>query len=270
MVITRRTMIVGGLAAVGAAAGAATLAWPETPEIQATPDRELGDDRTRVYVLGTIHSNHRTSRRYSLDVLREAFRRSQLNRLLAEIPPDRIAEAYRGFEETGEVTEPRTRVFPEYTDVAFPLLNEMDFEIVGAAGWTQAIADFRAAELERLSQDPTRAEQWAEYQAASRESSRALRGRSDDPLFIHTPEYDSIIERGRQPYQDFFDQDLGAAGWTQINDAHVALINAALDDMSGNAETALVTFGTAHKYKILQALEMRDDIQLLDARELFV
>src|SRR3546814_1652548 len=49
----------------------------------------------------------------------------------------------------GKVTEPRTAVFPEYVDVAFPLTKELGFEIVGTAGWTQAIADERQRSEER-------------------------------------------------------------------------------------------------------------------------
>src|SRR3546814_2101958 len=107
----------------------------------------MGDDRrsgpTRLYVLGTIHSNQTRSKAYSLDVLAEAFRRAEPEILLAEIPPDRIAEAYRGFRYDGKVTEPRTAVLLEYVDVAFPLTRELGFEIDATAGWTQSIADER-------------------------------------------------------------------------------------------------------------------------------
>src|SRR3546814_4474785 len=92
----------------------------------------MGDDRrsgpTRLYVLGTIHSNHTRSKAYSLDVLAEAFRRAEPDQLLAEITPDRIAEAYRSFRYDGKVTEPRTAVFPAYVDCAFPMTRELDFE----------------------------------------------------------------------------------------------------------------------------------------------
>lgn len=224
---------------------------------------------TRLTVLGAIHARHRRSERYSLDVLREAVRRAKPDVIIAEIPPDRIEEAKRSFSETGRVTEPRTTVFPEYTDVVFPLTREMDFDILPGAGWTREIADNRRAALNRIENDPERADQWAEHLAARRAYSRELRGRGDDPNFIHTDEYDAIVEQAQGPYQRYFDPDLGPGGWTQINAAHTDLINSALDSITGKGLNALVTFGSWHKYMIKRSLAGRADIDLLDARELF-
>ena len=166
-------------------------------------------------------------------------------------------------------TEPRTAVFPEYVDVAFPLTRELGFEIVGTAGWTQSIADERQAALARIERDPARDGQWAEHLAAQAEYSRRIAGRADDPLFIHSAEYDRMVERAQSPYQRHFDADLGAGGWTRINQAHNALINAELDRISGQGLTAMITFGAWHKYMILRSLEQRQDIELLDPRPLF-
>lgn len=224
---------------------------------------------TKVTVLGTSHSKHRTSKRYSLDILREAVRRAEPDVILSEIPPDRIAEAKRSFAETGAVTEPRTKVFPEYTDVIFPLSKEMPFEIMGTAGWTREIADNRQAALKKIEDDPARADQWAEHLAAYQTYSRELAGRGDDPLFIHTEEFDQLVERAQTPYQKYFDADLGPGGWTQINAAHTDLIEAALDSISGQGLNALVTFGSWHKYMIKRALSPRDDAELLDPKRLF-
>lgn len=250
---SRRTVIAGALAA---------------PLAACMGDERRGDP-TRLYVLGTIHSDHRRSKAYSLDVLAGAFRRAEPDILLAEIPPDRIAEAYRSFRFDGKVTEPRTAVFPEYVDVAFPLTREMDFEIVGTAGWTQAIADERQAALARIEHDPARAKQWAEHLAAQAEFSRHVAGHEDDPMFIHTSEYDRLVERAQTPYQRHFDADLGAGGWTRINQAHNALIDAELDRIGGKGLTAMITFGAWHKYMILRSLDQRQDIELLDPRPLF-
>lgn len=253
MACSRRSVLAGVLAApLAACMGEARRSGP-----------------TRLYVLGTIHADHLRSKAYSLDVLAEAFRRAEPDILLAEIPPDRIAEAYRSFRYDGKVTEPRTAVFPEYVDVAFPLTRELDFEIVGAAGWTQEIADSRQAALARIERDPARAGQWAEHLAAQAEFARATQGRADDPLFIHTAEYDRLVERAQAPYQRYFDGDLGAGGWTRINAAHNALIDAALDRISGKGLTAMITFGSWHKYMILHNLARRRDIELLDSRALF-
>ena len=224
---------------------------------------------TKVTVLGTTHSNHLKSDRYSLDVLREAVRRAKPDVILAEIPPDRIAEAKRSFAETGTVTEPRTKVFPEYTDVIFPLSKEMPFEIIGTAGWTREIADNRQAALKKIEDDPARGDQWAEHLAARRQYSRDIAGRGDDPLFIHSATFDQIVEKAQAPYQQYFDADLGAGGWTQINAAHTGLIGAALDTVKGQGLSALITFGSWHKYMIKNALLPRDDVELLDPKRLF-
>ncbi len=259
MKLTRRSAIFGSLSA------GLAISFPLAGCAQATPK----SGATRVTVLGAIHSRHRNSEKYSLDVLREVVRWAEPDVILTEIPPDRIAEAKRSFAETGEVTEPRTRVFPEYTDVVFPLSREMDFDIVATAGWTREIADDRSAALETIENDPARAEQWAEHLAARQQYSVELAGRGDDPQFIHTDEYDAIVERAQTPYQRYFDADLGPGGWTQINAAHTDLINAALDMVTGQGLNALVTFGSWHKYMIKRSLEQREDIEMLDARALF-
>ncbi len=225
---------------------------------------------TQVHVMGVIHSGHRTSERYSLPILEAAIRKAAPDVILTEIPPERVDQAITSFRETGKVDEPRTQVFPEYTDVVFPLSQEMGFRILGTAGWTQKIADDRRAALERIESDPSRAIEWEVHQAALSHYSREIAGRGDDPRFIHTQEFDQLVEKSRTPYQRFFDEDLGPGGWTQINLAHTNLINRALDMISGQGLTALITFGSAHKYKILQSLEPRDDVEILDTRELFV
>jgi hypothetical protein len=250
-----------------AASFAVSLVWPTLLGCSAVADP--GPPKTKLYVMGVLHSAHLESESYSLEVLESAIRKANPDVILTEIPPDRIDQAITSFAQTGEVDEPRTRVFPEYTQVVFPLSREMDFQIVGTAGWTREIADNRREALQRIRSDPARAEEWAQHRAASRKFGRNLQGRGRDPLFIHTPEYDALVKAGRTPYQDNFDADLGPGGWTQINKAHTDLINAELDKISGEGLTALVTFGSAHKYKILESVEGRDDIELLDTRALF-
>ena len=98
---------------------------------------------------------------------------------------------------------------------------------------------------------------------------RKLPGRGDDPRFIHSDEFDDLVRDSREPYQRHFDADLGAGGWTQINAAHTALINAALDAITGRGLTALITFGTAHKYMIRRSMAQRGDVVLEDTGALF-
>lgn len=219
--------------------------------------------------MGVIHANHRRSETYSMAVLEAAIREAAPDLILTEIPHDRIDRAISTFRDTGAIDEPRTEVFPEYTDVVFPLSRAMDFRILGTSGWTQQIADERNAALRRIENDPRRAPEWAEHRAAIRSFARATAGRGDDPLFIHTEDYDRLVEASRAPYQRHFDADLGPGGWTQINRAHTDLINAALDEASGRGLTVLVTFGAAHKYQILDSVAGRGDLELLDTRALF-
>ena len=259
MTLNRRSFVLAGLAAAvvsPALLGCSAVAEPEPP-------------KTKLYVMGVIHSNHLRSQRYSLEVLEAAIRKAAPDIIISEIPPDRIDKAISSFRAAGRVDEPRTQVFPEYTDVVFPLSRELGFDIVGAAGWTRKIADDRSAALMRIQDDPARAEEWAEHRAALREFLRKLNGRGDDPRFIHTPEFDRLVKASRQPYARYFDKDLGAGGWTEINQAHTSLINRQLDKISGQGLTALITFGNAHKYKILESVEARSDIELIDTRALF-
>jgi hypothetical protein len=263
MKTTRRTALFGGLAAAGMGSVGPTLSGCSLADAPAP------SALTKVTVLGLLHSVHRTSERFSLDVLRAAVRRISPDVVLTEIPPDRIDAARDGFRTTGKITEPRTRVFPEYTDVLFPLTRDMDFTIVGTSGWTQELADERAAALKRIERDPARAPQWAEHRAAQSALNRALAGRSDDPRFIHTRAYDVLIQRAQTPYQIYFDPDLGPGGWTRINAAHTGLIDAALDRLRGRGLNVLITFGGWHKYMIERALLLRSDVAAQDARALF-
>ena len=85
-------------------------------------------------------------------------------------------------------------------------------------------------------------------------------GHPGTQLFDSTIELAAVVRRGVD-----VDDDLGPGGWTQINAAHTSLINAELEKISGQGLTAVITFGAAHKYKILESLEGRSDIELSDA-----
>ncbi len=262
--INRRNALLGGLATASTASlagkGVAGCAAQSAPGAASL---------TQVAVIGAIHSRHRKSERFSLPVLAAAVRAFDPDIVLTEIPPDRIAQAKESFARTGEVAERRTRAFPELTDVVFPLSSELGFDIAACAGWTQDIADRRRAALSAIEGDPERASQWAQHRGARAEYSQAVGAKSDDPLFIHTREYDAAVQRAQTPYQIYFDPDLGAGGWSRINAAHTDLINATLDAVRGQSLRALVIFGAWHKYAIERSLLFRDDVEISDARDLF-
>lgn len=225
--------------------------------------------RNEVVVLGMIHGGHRESETYGIEQLAEAIRRIDPDYVLVEIPPDRIEAATVEFRETGEITEARVRVFPEYVDVLFPLTREIDFEIIACAAWTRPMADARRAKL--IEWRTSRPEDTTESDRAQAEAEARIQaeGADDDPLFIHTERYDEIVRAGLEPYDRLFNDDLGPGGWENINAAHYALIAEALDAHTGEGKRFLITFGAWHKYWFLEQLRQRDDIVLIDPRRYF-
>ncbi|WP_109355162.1 hypothetical protein [Sphingorhabdus sp. EL138] len=226
-------------------------------------------DTNIVTIVGAIHGQHRRSEDYSLAVLRLAIVKFDPDIIMVELPPERFATASVNFEKFGEVRESRADDFPELTDVVFPLRQELGFEMVPVAAWTQEIADDRRAALALLEKDPARAQEWAAYQAAIASYGQAVRGRSDDPLFIHSQAYDSAVKERQQVYEKMFGNDLGPGGWQNINAAHYQKVSAALDQLRGQGKRILIVYGAWHKYWFLEQLETRDDIRLVDAANLF-
>ncbi len=223
-----------------------------------------------VTVMGAVHGQHRHSESYSLTVLQEAIKKFDPDIIMVELPPERFAIASANYEQFGEVRESRTDDFPELIDVVFPLREKLGFEMVPVAAWTQKIADDRRAALAKLESDPARAKDWAAFQAAIASYSKAVRGRSDDPLFIHNKTYDNAVKARQNIYEELFGDDLGPGGWKNINVAHYQKIAAALDDVRGQEKRILILYGAWHKYWFLEQLETRDDIHLVDAADLFL
>ena len=76
--------------------------------------------KSKVIVLGMIHDGHLTSTRYSLPFLRRVIENIDPDYVLAEIPPDRIADAARGHEREGVVSEARINGFQNTRMFSFP------------------------------------------------------------------------------------------------------------------------------------------------------
>ena len=98
-------------------------------------------EKNEVLVLGTIHSGHLTDSVYNINYLDRLIRAINPDYILAEIPPDRMSKAMKGFKRDDSISEPRVMRFPEYVDVIFPLTKELNFEIIPTAGWTKPMAD---------------------------------------------------------------------------------------------------------------------------------
>ena len=225
------------------------------------------NSKNTVIVMGMIHSKHRQSDVYSLDRLKELIQQVDPDYVLTEIPPDRLDEAAKQYRETGTITESRVRVFPEYTDALFPLTKEMDFEIIPCAAWTKAMNDSRRETLNKARE--THADETAEMNAAQNQASVNIgkMGDSNDPLVIHTDQYDAYVKEGMEPYDRHFNEMIGEGGWENINAAHYALIEKALDERKGEGKRFLITFGSWHKYYIKEQLRKRTDINLVSMTE---
>lgn len=231
--------------------------------------RVMGGVPNEVVVMGMIHDGHETSERYSLEVVREAIRKINPDIIITEIPPNRLDEAFRGFRENGVVSERRVSVFPEYVSVVFPLTEDLDFEVRGGAAWNTYMNRFRSRALNEIENDPERADNWQANRDAKRQMSNAIGDRYDDPLFIHSDEYDALQKAGWAPYGKFFQNDLGPGSWENINAGHYRLIDKVLQDEMFKGKRILITFGASHKYWFMEQLKERDDITLLDTREFF-
>ena len=221
--------------------------------------------KTEVVVVGTIHAEHRTSARYSTDVLRRLLQAMRPDYVLTEIAPNRFDAAMRQFTDSGAITEPRVLRFPEYTDVLFPLTRSMRFTIVPTAGWSVPMDSYRTAALERIEADPSRRAEWQDYTRANAVADSLVKRRgADDPYFINSAAYDSIQTAAHEPYNRLFNSELGPGGWDNINEAHFAHIARALDDHRGEGKRVVITYGAGHKEWFMRALRARDDVTILD------
>ena len=227
--------------------------------------------KNEVIVLGTIHGEHLTSRRFGVEALKNIVRAIVPAYVLTEIAPNRVDEARREFAATGTIVEPRVARFPEYVHALFPLTKEMAFQIIPTAGWNSPMDRFRTAALKRIEQTPSRAADWARYLADNARSEAATRagGAPDDPRWINTEAYDDAQRIGLRTYNELFDHELGTGGWDTINRAHFANIARALDAHAGEGVRILITYGAGHRSWFVPALRQRADIVLVDPAPYF-
>ena len=254
---------------VGFISGCVAAQNTEAKDTRLDPPADYVTNKNTVIVLGMIHSSHVESEAYSLEIVEDVIRKINPDYVLTEIPPASLAEAMRGFAVDGVVTESRTRVFPEYKDVLFPLTKDMDFKIIPTAAWSRGMVDFRRAGLNRIRDDETRKADWDAYLADNKAASEAMGDRGDDPYFIHSDAYDEITKSRFTTYEQRFSEDVGRGDWGRINAAHYKLIESALENHAGEGATVLITYGAGHKYWFLEQLRKRDDIILKNPIEYF-
>jgi hypothetical protein len=229
---------------------------------------------TEVVVLGMIHGGHRSSEKWGIEQLRETIRRVKPDVVLCEIPPDRWPQALKVWREKQVIEDDRIRRFPEYTDVLLPLMDEMHFAIEPCAAWTTEMNQARNKDIQKFergglvdgqsSSDAQefeayhQADAWVEQWAAEHPVDQ------NDPLVIHSRHYDYDTKGSLLPYEHWLDNRIAVGGWTDINQSHYALIEAALKRHVG--KRVLITFGAGHKYWFLEQLRWRDDLKVLDPR----
>ncbi|NQZ77808.1 MAG: hypothetical protein HRT61_17140 [Ekhidna sp.] len=223
------------------------------------------DSKNEVLVLGMVHDKHLTEPSYSTDVLRAMIRAIDPDVILAEIPSDRFEDAMQSYEETGVVNDSRIAQFPEYVDVIIPLTQEMDFELIPTSAWTEEMAENRMATMRSIRDDPNREYDWQLYGMArfKSDSIKAASDREFDPYWINSPAYDRAANVALKIYNDLFNEELGAGGWDNINQAHYANITKELDARANQGKRILITYGAGHKGWFLNELKQRDDIQLI-------
>lgn len=222
-----------------------------------------------VIILGTIHRGHLTQKAYSLKVLKAIITTINPDIVLAEIPPDRFYIAQDEWKRNKKIREERVVQFPEYTDVIFPMSKKLDFEIIPVSAWTEQMAEAREQTLYEISNDPHRQDDWDAYLFAKEKSAEEneVKGNGFDPLWINSTEYDDILEIELKVYNRLFNRELGAGGWDNINKAHYALIEKALDQFENKSKRMLITFGAGHKGWLKNALSEKENIKLMDLLE---
>lgn len=227
------------------------------------------DNRNEVLVLGLIHGKHITEQEFSTDVLRDFIREIDPDIILAEIPPDRFSQAMQSFNETGVVNEYRVAQFPEYVDVIIPLTQEMDFTLVPTSAWTEEMANDRLAKMRAIRDNPDREYDWHTYGMAKyiSDSIKQASGRQYDPFWINSSAYDDAGEIALSVYNRLFNEELGAGGWDNINEAHYANIANALNEYTNQGKRILITYGAGHKGWFLRQLRKRNDIKLISLEE---
>ena len=126
------------------------------------------------------------------------------------------------------------------------------------------MSDFRGQALNAIRHDPANKQEWATYLADQEQLNQVEIAHNSDAVFFNSPEYDRAVAKAQQHYADF---NLGPGSWARINAAHIRGIERALDSIDKPGVRVLITYGSIHKYKILEALSKRLDVEILDSRQ---
>lgn len=223
---------------------------------------------TEVAVMGMTHSGHIASEVWGLPEVEQTIRAFSPDVVCTEIAPDRWDRIDHDLRERDAIEDPRVLRFPEYKDLILRLSLEMGFDIVPCAGWTAEMSDLRVTRIAEFETAPRWAGMRAEYAqtlAELRAGYAAARGGNDDPAYIHSDAYD-LRQRGELELYDRYQNDMiGPGGWTNINVEHYRQVDLTIRAHRG--KRVLVTFGGGHKYWLLDRLEAREDVEVVELTE---
>jgi len=222
-----------------------------------------------VVVVGSLGLRHlqQPAGGYDLARLERLLRDLDPHRVLCEVPPDRFGATWQEFVLTGTVSDERLEELPEVTRVLYPLALEGRVRLVPCSAWTPEVAARRAELLDQWKD--TRPADTREVQRA-RDLAReriAVEGLERDPLLVSSEHYDALVAEAMVPYERLFDRDLGTGGWGESNRAHHALVAKALDACTGEGQRVVILFDAWRKYRLLELLAERTDIELLTVAE---
>jgi YVTN family beta-propeller protein len=229
---------------------------------------DAGGPVTEVAVMGMIHDGHKTSEVWGLEQVRQTIRAFRPDVVCTEIAPNRWDRIWRELTQEDLIADPRVLRFPEYTDAILHLALEMGYQVVPCAGWSQEMSDLRETRIAEFETSPEFAEARAEYSARLAQVEAGFTNtdiRDDDPFYIHSDAYDERQRAELALYDQYQNDLIGPGGWTNINEAHYALIERTIREHAG--QRVLITFGAGHKYWFLDRLKTRSDVRLLDLRE---
>jgi len=235
-----------------------------------TPLATEAPAKTQVFVLGMIHSGHKTSETWGLEEVRATIQNINPDVICVEIPPPNWPSTLATWKEKHVVEDSRVKVFPEYVDVLLPLTDEMDFIVEPSAGWSAWMAQARQAKIEEFQTADAYAEAFAAYNRDEKWVTQWLAqhpapAAEDDPFYIHSPRYDLRTKAELGPYEYYMNDVIGRpGGWTYINQEHFTLIETAIRKHAG--KRILITFGAGHKYWFLEQLRWMPDVEVMDVR----
>lgn len=238
--------------------GQTTEFSPTQPKVQ----------KTRVFILGTLHGGHLDSELWGLDQVRETIRRINPDVIGLELADDNLAAVLETWTANKTVEDERALRFPEYVQVVLPLMDEMDFDVASIAMWHEMLDKMRrgkVAEFNKLDEYKQQREEYAAAKVWTKEWLATREFVADDPFYIHSWDAD-IYARGKSGAYDFYLNDVigRPTGWTYVHDEHYDKIINVLREYPG--KTVLLTFGTNHIYWFNEILRWHPDVELVDPR----